>query len=51
MNARGIDHHTLMTDMQHQKDLRRRKHTSGKYRFKTDGGCIEYESQLHVPNN
>lgn len=46
MNARGIDHHTLMTDMQHQKDLRRRKHTSGKYRFKTDGGCIEYESQL-----
>lgn len=46
MNARGIDQHTLMSDMEHQKDMRRHKHTSGVYRFNTDGGKVEYESQL-----
>lgn len=46
MDARGIDQHTLMSDIEHQKELRKQKHTSGKYTFKTDGGTVDYESQL-----
>ena len=45
MNARGIDQHTLMSDMEHQKDMRKQKHTSGSYQFKA-GGKVDYESQL-----
>ncbi|MCM1230131.1 MAG: hypothetical protein NC489_08360 [Ruminococcus flavefaciens] len=46
MNARGIDQHTLMSDMEHQRDMRKQKHTSGTYQFKTDNGKVDYESQL-----
>lgn len=46
MNARGIDQHTLMSDTEHQKEMRKQKHTSGSYQFKTDGGKVDYESQL-----
>ncbi|MCM1531942.1 MAG: hypothetical protein NC114_06680 [Ruminococcus flavefaciens] len=46
MNARGIDQHTLMSDMEHQRDMRKQKHTSGTYQFKTDGGKVDFESQL-----
>lgn len=46
MDARGIDQHTLMSDVEHQKELRKHKHTSGTYTFKTDGGTADYESQL-----
>lgn len=46
MKARGIDQHTLMTDMEHQRDMIRKKHTSGIYRFQCDGGKVEYSSQL-----
>ena len=46
MNARGVDQHTLMSDMEHQREMLRQRRTSGVYRFQTDGGSVDYSSQL-----
>lgn len=48
MRARGIDQHTLMSDIQHQKDMQRNRRIAGVYQFSTDGGKIEYLAKLEL---
>lgn len=48
MNARGVDQHTLMSDMAHQKAMQKNRKISDKYTFKTDGGSIEYMGKLEL---
>lgn len=44
-NARGITKTTMMSDMEHQKEMMQHRPTAGKYKF-SDGGEVEYLSTL-----
>ena len=46
-HARGIDQHTLMSDMEHQREMLRRRHISGTHRF-SDGGEVEHVGKLEL---
>lgn len=44
--AKGLpDQSTMMSDMDHQRELLQHRHISGKYRFR-DGGEVDYTGQL-----
>lgn len=43
--ARGVTVHSLLQDMEHQKEMQRHRPTYGQYKF-TDGGTVEYLSSL-----
>ena len=45
MRVRGVNQHTLMSDMVHQRELMERRKISGVYMFQ-DGGKVEYMGQL-----
>ena len=47
MNARGINQHTLMSDMVHQQDMIKHRKISGVYTFK-DGGKVDYTAKLEL---
>ena len=48
MKARGVDQHTLMSDMNHQREMQKNRKIAGKYTFTSDGGAIEYMGQLEL---
>lgn len=43
--ARGVTVHSLLQDMEHQKDMQRHRPTYGQYKF-SDGGVVEFLSSL-----
>lgn len=43
----GKDKHTMMSDMEHQREMLRNRKTSGKYKFQ-DGQTVDYSSQLEL---
>ena len=45
MNARGIDQHTLMGNVEHQKAMMANRKIAGMYEF-ADGGKVEYVGSL-----
>lgn len=47
MHARGIDQHTLMSDMEHQREMQKNRKLTKFYKFK-DGGSVEYMGQLDL---
>lgn len=46
-NAKGITKSTMMSDMEHQKEMQHHRPTAGKYTFH-DGGAINYLSKLEL---
>jgi len=47
LKATGHDQHTLMRDMEHQKEMLHNRRISGKYTF-VDGGVVEYTGRLEL---
>ena len=45
--ARGMSVHTILHDMEHQREMQRNRPTHGEYKF-SDGGTVEYLSKLEL---
>ena len=48
IRVHGVDQHTLMSDMAHQREMQHHRKITGKYQFNTDGGFVEYMGKLEL---